>query len=104
MLGFKNSELQEQHRNLIMNTTGAEPCFDPTLVGQDGVLNDSVTDIYVENWSKKNQVSEEQAAELCAGCPVLDLCRDYAIAAKEPFGIWGGTTPAMRGIASRYRA
>lgn len=30
-----------------------------------------------------------EAAMLCAGCPVLDLCRDYAVASKDR-GVWGG--------------
>ena len=32
------------------------------------------------------------AKELCKACPLLEECRDYAIEAKEQFGIWGGLT------------
>lgn len=31
-----------------------------------------------------------QARAICAGCPVRTDCRDYAIAAEEQGGIWGG--------------
>ncbi|SDP46338.1 Transcription factor WhiB [Klenkia soli] len=42
--------------------------------------------------------SEPQTAaiHLCAACPVTTACLDYALAADERFGIWGGTTPTQR--------
>ncbi|WP_411194679.1 WhiB family transcriptional regulator [Rhodococcus jostii] len=30
---------------------------------------------------------------ICRACPVLQKCRDYAVAANEPHGIWGGLSP-----------
>jgi WhiB family redox-sensing transcriptional regulator len=36
------------------------------------------------------------AKKMCEECPVLKSCRNYAIEAKEPFGIWGGLTPVER--------
>jgi hypothetical protein len=36
------------------------------------------------------------ALEICARCPVKTLCADYALTAREPFGIWGGTVPSDR--------
>jgi WhiB family redox-sensing transcriptional regulator len=36
------------------------------------------------------------ALEICRRCPVQKTCAEYAITAREPFGIWGGTTPADR--------
>lgn len=30
------------------------------------------------------------ATELCGGCPLRDLCRDYAAEAGESWGVWGG--------------
>ncbi|RKT89149.1 WhiB family transcriptional regulator, redox-sensing transcriptional regulator [Saccharopolyspora antimicrobica] len=33
---------------------------------------------------------EEQAKQICAGCPVMRQCREHALAAREPYGIWGG--------------
>lgn len=37
-----------------------------------------------------------QAAEMCAICPILQECRDYAIQAREPFGVWGALTAGER--------
>ena len=34
------------------------------------------------------------ALALCAGCPVIEPCRDAG--AHEPDGVWGGTTPSDR--------
>jgi WhiB family transcriptional regulator, redox-sensing transcriptional regulator len=34
--------------------------------------------------------SDAEAKQYCAGCPVLDCCRDYALATREEFGVWGG--------------
>lgn len=36
------------------------------------------------------------ALEICSRCPVKYLCAEYALSAREPFGIWGGTTPNDR--------
>jgi WhiB family redox-sensing transcriptional regulator len=34
--------------------------------------------------------SEAKAKKYCAICPVRDECRQYALAAGEEFGVWGG--------------
>lgn len=48
--------------------------------------------------------SIRQAKKLCESCPVIKECGEYAIAAMEPFGVWGGLTPrervAVRGLAN----
>jgi len=36
------------------------------------------------------------AKKFCSACPVKKQCAEYAIAALEPHGIWGGTTPRER--------
>lgn len=35
-------------------------------------------------------VSDEQAELLCFGCPLIRECYNYALAADEKYGIWGG--------------
>ena len=39
---------------------------------------------------------EIQAKTICQGCPVRMACLDYALAIREPFGIWGGLTEHER--------
>jgi WhiB family redox-sensing transcriptional regulator len=39
---------------------------------------------------------ESKALKMCKVCPVKKLCLDYAITAREPYGIWGGTKASDR--------
>lgn len=40
-----------------------------------------------------------QAKSICQTCPVTSQC--YAFGAKDPDGVWGGTTPEQRKSAER---
>lgn len=40
--------------------------------------------------------AQERAAARCLDCPVLALCDDYALAADERVGVWGGRTERER--------
>jgi WhiB family transcriptional regulator, redox-sensing transcriptional regulator len=33
---------------------------------------------------------DREAKKICADCPVRVECADYAIRAREPYGVWGG--------------
>lgn len=35
---------------------------------------------------------DQSAQAVCARCPVRLDCADYAIRAREPYGVWGGLT------------
>ena len=37
-----------------------------------------------------------QAKAVCARCDVVDECRDYALATRQPFGVRGGLDEAER--------
>lgn len=39
---------------------------------------------------------DRRAFEICAECPLIDACRDYAVARKGVLGVWGGTSEAQR--------
>ena len=39
---------------------------------------------------------EVQAVTICATCPVLGDCLEYALDAGERYGVWGGTTEKQR--------
>lgn len=41
----------------------------------------------------------EAAKAICATCPVIEQCREAAIAAREPYGVWGGMTEEERAAA-----
>ncbi|MDP1719744.1 MAG: WhiB family transcriptional regulator [Candidatus Nanopelagicaceae bacterium] len=38
--------------------------------------------------SRRNR--ESRAKAICATCPVIQQCRNHALAVEEPYGIWGG--------------
>lgn len=39
---------------------------------------------------------DSKAIEICQSCPVLLQCREHALSAQEPYGVWGGLTEADR--------
>ncbi len=39
---------------------------------------------------------ESRAKAICLACPVRRPCLDYALAIREPHGIWGGLSEAER--------
>lgn len=59
---------------------------------------------YTSAWSSKATASSESAEDLCIDCPLMVQCAAYAKAAKEPYGVYGGTLPRDRGIPANYRA
>ncbi|WP_424556268.1 WhiB family transcriptional regulator [Streptacidiphilus pinicola] len=48
-------------------------------------------------------IREDAAKRVCAGCPVLDECRTYALEAREPYGVWGGMSEDERAALLRMR-
>lgn len=48
--------------------------------------------------------STEQARDICSRCPVRVLCAAYAIAHREPYGVWGGLSSHQRKHMSRDKA
>jgi len=45
----------------------------------------------------------EQAKAVCRRCPVQADCLQWALDAREQYGIWGGTTPEERAALLRHR-
>jgi WhiB family redox-sensing transcriptional regulator len=35
---------------------------------------------------------DQAAVAVCAGCPVIDMCREHGLSVREPYGVWGGLT------------
>lgn len=46
---------------------------------------------------------ELRAKAICNNCPVLEACREHALAVAEPYGIWGGMSESERMLALRSR-
>jgi WhiB family transcriptional regulator, redox-sensing transcriptional regulator len=45
---------------------------------------------------RARRIREGQAKAVCAGCPVLGICREHALSVPEHYGIWGGLTEEDR--------
>ncbi len=35
---------------------------------------------------------DASALAVCAGCPVIEQCRQHGLSVREPYGVWGGLT------------
>jgi WhiB family redox-sensing transcriptional regulator len=44
------------------------------------------------------------AKAICKRCPLIEPCLIYAMTAKEPYGVWGGTTAEERQVGRRQKA
>lgn len=56
-----------------------------------------------ETWFGEGAPRNELAV-MCAACPVLEECREYAIERPWIAGMWGGTTAPLRREVRRRRA
>lgn len=56
---------------------------------------------FVEQDQPMTHANNNLAKKLCAQCPVINICRNYAIEADEAFGVWGGMTAGERRRAKR---
>ena len=54
---------------------------------------------------KAERLAREAAAkEICATCPVMAPCRDFALRTDELFGVWGGLAESDRRALLARRA
>lgn len=49
-----------------------------------------------ERWFADDDADRAAAAEACRSCPALTACGDYAAAADERHGTWGGVDRSRR--------
>jgi WhiB family redox-sensing transcriptional regulator len=57
---------------------------------------------YPESKGAGNTTEDRIARKICAGCPVLDLCREWGLH-HERHGVWGGLSESDRRIERRKR-
>ena len=53
---------------------------------------------------EEREARESKAKSFCARCPVRDECLAFAIATREPHGIWGGMNEIERRRVLQKRA
>lgn len=70
------------------------------IIKNGGVVCEQVPHIFFPEDSYGEDVGYQAerrlAMKICSECPVQKLCADYAMTAREPYGIWGGTLPSDR--------
>ena len=59
----------------------------------------AVTDVFFPT----SEAATGPATAICAACPVRGECLEYAIATRQPEGVWGGLTPVERHRLLRRR-
>jgi WhiB family redox-sensing transcriptional regulator len=57
---------------------------------------------YFEKREEK-EAREAKAKRICARCPVIEECLEYALRIREPHGIWGGRNEMERRRLLRSR-
>ncbi|MDT4891974.1 MAG: WhiB family transcriptional regulator, redox-sensing transcriptional regulator [Pseudonocardiales bacterium] len=61
--------------------------------------SDTANFYHPENERGPSRVRREMRAKaVCARCPVIDNCLRWALAAREPYGVWGGTSADEREV------
>ncbi len=53
--------------------------------------------------TEENDDAAAPAKAICAECPVREACLEYALAAREKYGVWGGLTERERRRILRHR-
>lgn len=81
--------------------TVARPEWDEDTTWQDRALcRGANADLFFapHHLEKKEEreLREGQAKSVCARCPVRQECLDFALAVREPHGIWGGLNETER--------
>lgn len=80
---------QEQHRDWLVLIRTMESLDEEVACAQ---FPDA---FFAEKRDRDFVYVTELARQMCAGCPIKNLCRDYGIK-HEDFGVWGGLTASQR--------
>ena len=70
----------------VMDLHGEPPCANYP----DAFFHDDATSSAGPRWNY------QIAKKLCADCPIRLECLEYALAADEEYGVWGGLSPVER--------
>lgn len=61
---------------------------------------------FAPSWfeTREEKLAREAVAKsICSRCPVREPCLEYALAAREPHGVWGGLNEMERRAVLRSR-
>lgn len=94
-MGKKIHESYLKLSNAIADLENPPQCADPAYRDWffDEVYESGKSPSQIQ---RERRVNELNAKLICDFCPVKALCAEYATVAHEPFGIFGGLSPADR--------
>ena len=70
----------------------------------EALCRDMDPNLFYPDKSKTSSFDQLAIRLTCAGCPVAEECLEYAIAIREPHGIWGGLNEVERKLMLERRA
>ncbi len=73
----------------------------------EGACRDADSDLFFHPEGERGAARRrraEAAKAICAGCPVIDECREQSLAVREPYGVWGGLSEDERTAVLAERA
>lgn len=56
-----------------------------------------------DHWFPKKGEPSTDAKKVCARCPAVDGCLEYALATWQHYGVWGGKSPQQLAKIRRER-
>lgn len=96
MQGYRPmGERQEKERHPVDRHRDTPQAAEALRALNKGVLErgsncKDVPELFVDFDTPQQIPTPEEAAEMCAGCPVFDLCASYDRLASPSFGVWAG--------------
>jgi WhiB family redox-sensing transcriptional regulator len=101
MAATARQRLVDYYRNRAVRTLPR-----PRTSAWDWQLNGSCRgmdpSIFFPSSRSRGPHQEAHAKAVCSTCPVAAQCRQYALDAAEPYGIWGGLTPFERALLTPH--
>jgi WhiB family redox-sensing transcriptional regulator len=68
--------------------------------GDQGSCVQDGADLFFDRHDELGHEREDEAKARCAMCPVLAQCREWALAAGDPSGVWAGETTTAARLAA----
>lgn len=90
---------------MTQSTEALTPMVEVWEWQQNGACREASPDIFFHPEGERGPSRErrvQRAKAVCGSCPVLTTCREHALRAREPYGVWGGLTEDER--EAIYRA
>ena len=89
---MKTDILYEALQEAIENSPIIPPC------------QTSDPDLWYGNEDDAFATRYKEAKKMCSFCPAIQACAEYALAAQEQHGVWGGLSPSERNaLITRHR-